>query len=1114
MKTPNAANRLVSLKNLTNLLPELVNNILDLYVRSASFTVEQLPDIAFSESTIRFAKLLTVVQLSYGVFDDRGLQHVVLGGKLNPPRRDIPEQMSPFLSKSDIAAVAFRAFPNASSEAQMLLVDRVTVLAGLGSVLSELGFHRKKAFVLRELLSYLLPALVQSRKDGAAEMGVHPAASLISADTIARNTGLEGVVGQENSEQGLQGFLALICKPYGVAGSMILRSIDDSIIQNNRLQQTPEQPAKSLDDLNKDVALSVINQATSRAFGANYLKIDILRSCISVCEALPDLGGVVRFSADLLRTAGSGIAPGPDSGNGSPALPVEDQIRLVNNITRTSSIADQLGFGKIEAEYWDNFLVRDIEALGPAPPTAPTPRSKNELEVARSIETQKEKSPFIFSSFTKKQPVTSTKLLLLADEEVEFIVTLQNLYEFDIEVEWLTLEHSGVPLDFSTQGMVVGPYRTQTMQLFGTPKSPGSLKITGCIAKIKGCKQQRFPVFSAPWAYKPDKKIKRSGLNALMKKARPVSVASDVAKGKLGHTSVDPASSSISLKVISHQPNIIVKQNSFAQSAVMLLEGEKRIHTITLQNLSEGLPIDLLLVSFSDSTTAIYQSSLNGKDLSAAELYEVELSAMHRQPLRWRREKHSEEPFIPPSGEITLEIEVLGQPGLSYGNVQVDYGYIGVPKSEIEDVFYTRQVNVPITVTVNASVELARNDFLPFTSDFAWANQQHKQPSATGSENSPQHHRQRTTSRTAKKAEKCFQSLLSRLGCGSQGDDHCLFLLDLHNSWPSPLSITIQVRDNVTTDLSPSDPWKRAYSVHEVLQPGRTSRLVLLLPRISISNPFAPIPSLNPSTKRQYVVGASKQSPATELESRETFWYREEILKMIRGTWEEDSSNRRGEIDFRSIRLSPRMVDAVRLEDIAISMTVTPNPDEDDEDFTDSGTSSIHPVRQLTRNKFTIPTSRFLTLKILIQSRLPQPIHPLLRLQPSLANHPPNDALDLGRKFAWHGLLQQALPLLAPGEVREVELGFCVLCKGDFEIGACVEETRVWKPPTTRAAGGEGEGEQQGKGSGRRVRANTADDDDLGRGEGLGASEARRTWHARESCLLRAVDWEEEMDSS
>ena len=1085
---------------MTGILPDLVNNILNLYVRAWTFTEDKIPALAFSESVIRFSKLLTVVKLSHGRLDDRGLMKIVMNIGATT-ENGIADQLSPFPSKAELTTTLFRAFPSPVVEAALPIADRAMILAGIASVLSDLGYHRKKALILKELVSALLPALVQARKDGAAEMGVHPAASLVALSATSGNAASQQSDSRlGESEYGMRSFLSLLCTEYGV----LLSTAPSKELEGN--------DKSSSSDGDNEIAARILRQASTQLYGAQDLKSDILRICINICEALPDLEGVLRFSADALRTAGSGIAPGPDSSDGSPALSIEDQVRLVNNISRALSASQQLGLENLQAEYWDEFLVRGVELADIASYLHPTPHARGELELVNGVESKAVKNPFIYNPFGKSIATNTAQPTLVAEEEVSFRVTLQNLYDFDLEVERITLETSGTAFDSLPQGIFVGPYRTQTMTLVGIPRAGGSLRVTGCIAKIKGCRERRFPLFSKPWAFNIDVRTD----------PRDVAISSQdgsaAETGKVQTTSKvqEPVVSQLQLNVIDVQPNVVMRSISLPQSAIMLLEGERKIFSVTLKNLSSAVPTDLLSISFKDSTAAQLQSALSNKDLTLSELYELELSATRNQSFKWIRTASDPEPKIDPGGSVKTEVEVFGKPGLSRGSIHVDFGYLGVPKSQVKDRFYTRQLVIPIAITVNASVELIRNDLINFTSDFVWQNQQRQQsrPSSSSTSSTPESQSRHHTRRRTSKDENTFSSLLSRLGLGSSDDnEHCLLLIDLCNSWPNLLTTSIQVRQTPSKDpssSSSSDLWKRAYTVHETQQPGHTSRLVLILPRLYLSNPHAPIPSLNPSTKRQYVVNTRKDaSLEAELAAREAFWYREELLNHIRATWREDSTGRTGTINMRSLRLNARMIPALKLEDLAISLSLssTPPPNHPPTPPPDSSPSAAtkndaqetsHPIQTLGRSKFAISTSTFHTLTTTLHNRTPYPIHPLLRLQPLLRNQQHNIALDLTKRFLWNGVLQRALPVLKGGETRDVSLDFCVLAKGEYEVGASVEEVRrinVSRDGKDKEGAIDEDFAARGPGKGT--------------GAGVGArEEERRVWHAREPCVIIATDRE------
>jgi hypothetical protein len=772
--------------------------------------------------------------------------------------------------------------------------------------------------------------------------------------------------------------------------------------------------------------------------------MNVLRYCINLCEALPDFHGVLRYTTELLRTAGSGIAPRPDSDEGSANLSRDEQVRLATNISRTVGAAKKLGIPNIEADYWDEFLVRGVELLESPVWKRPVPRIKAELEVAEPVKEMKEKSPFIYNPFRKKPAVVVAEKLLVAGEPAEFRIILQNPFDFEIEIKRIRLETKDDRLESFLQGTIIGPYRSKMLSVSATPIGEGNLTITGCIVKIRGCRERRFPIFADPWAPARPTKIKAIGL-----------VASPLHREDWQST-IDPATSplprisSVNLIVIRQQPVIVVQSTSLTQSATMLLEGETKVFTITLRNISETTRVDLLLFSFQDSTAGPLQSAMSNKETPPTELYELELLFAQKGAFRWRRDAEDVDPVIEAGQTLTLEVEVLGKPGLTSGVVQLDYAHLGCPRGEVANTFYTRTVSVPVTITVNASIELARVDVMPFDVSSLGT---HPTPLANGTLDHP------TDKSPPSPTRHHIHDLFELLHATSQTQDYFLLLLDLRNTWTNPLDITILLQP------SSADVTKPIYTLTQTIPAGHTTRLVLPLPRIFLTSPHRPIPTLNPANQRQFVLGASKLSPSDELASREAFWYREEILSMLQGTWHDASQGRSGAVDLRVMRLTPRMVAAVRIEDVGIEMAVSAR--------------SSQTVHRVTPSLYTVPTRTFLTLTTTIHNRTSQPVYPLLRLQPTLRYQPQDVAVNIGKKFLWHGVLQRGLPLLDAGEKVSVEMGVCVLCCGEFEIGASVEEGRIWVGDETSM--------KESKGEQRRI-------------------PTRRRWGLREACVLVARD--------
>ena len=153
--------------------------------------------------------------------------------------------------------------------------------------------------------------------------------------------------------------------------------------------------------------------------------------------------------------------------------------------------------------------------------------------------------------------------------------------------------------------------------------------------------------------------------------------------------------------------------------------------------------------------------------------------------------------------------------------------------------------------------------------------------------------------------------------------------------------------------------------------------------------------------------------------------------------------------------------------DIAFDMSTSKKPSEDSDS-----------VRSKGKGHFEIPTETFVTLRVRVHNRSRDRLSLLLRLKPALRDQPHNIALDLSRRLAWSGVLQQALhPPLEPGDPCEVQLDLVVFAEGKYEVNATVEEIKG-RAKTSIPAGP----------------------------NGIGTIPERRIWHARSPCLIDAID--------
>ncbi|KAG6011714.1 hypothetical protein E4U43_008162 [Claviceps pusilla] len=1011
------------LRHLQTLLPELLDRILGLYSRISS---ENLPPLSLAETTIRFCKIMSAVHLARGRLNKPALDMIVTG-QLPSCSLTTSPRLAIAPSRQQIVNTLFKAFP-ASGGAELLTVaDKASILSGIASILGPLGFYRKKAMVLRELVSVLIAGLVEARTRGAAEAGVHPAAGLVSIVPGGDKTSAAGValdLGEGDIEYGIEEFLDLLCRSYGV------------VAFDTRKSSSGRSNADASDEA---TIARVLAQSNSRFLGFPEIKMNILRACINFSEALPDFNGVLKFSSDLLRTAGSGIAPGPRREDATPHIHKEEQVRLVTNISRTATLAARMGLPDLTAEYWDEFLLRGITLEALPSSRIPIPHAKGVLPGTMTLRASQDVNPFIYNPFLK-EPDEVPAENLVADELATFRLTLQNTYDVDVEIESIRLDTEGVEFESEpmTERAVLGPYRTQLVRLKGRPKASGPIKITGAIIKIRGCRERRFPVFSKHWRPLRADRIKFKGLPPLQPRPQPQSQPEPEPQAKL-QTKV------LSLNVVRPQPIVVIKSTSLAQSSVMLLEGERHIFTVTMQNTSPT-PVDFMLFSFKDSTQGPLQAALDKRDATSAELYEYEWILMKKQALRLPKGDQSR--YIPPGGEATFEYEILGKPGLTHASIQADYTYLGVPRDQVTEQFYTRQVLLDLTVTVNASVELSRIDAVPLQGPVPARMRERLGHSASSSSSS------------SAEAVKW-----------SSDDDYFLLAVDLRNAWPSQMSIRLESEDGV--------------AVEESILPGKTSRIMIPTKKIYIEDAYGAVPSLNPSHKRQFVVSASKISPETERANREAFWYRERLLGKLKATWRTTSvPKRKGVVELRSMRLTPRMIRAIKVDEMEVTMSLEGGGAARDSNNNNSSSNNV-----------VVHVDEFMQLKVRVTNRTPQPISPLLRLMPSLCHRPLHVALDYTRKFAWNGALQQRLPEIKGHESTEYMIGVTALCRGQFEVSASVEEIQVQAQvqapaPVLDETGGRVESES----------------DVPAEGGVLGLGRERGMWHCRRPLMLTVRD--------
>lgn len=157
--------------------------------------------------------------------------------------------------------------------------------------------------------------------------------------------------------------------------------------------------------------------------------------------------------------------------------------------------------------------------------------------------------------------------------------------------------------------------------------------------------------------------------------------------------------------VVDPMPLMRVKSTSLAHGAMMLFEGEKTSIKIVMQNIG-SVPVNMIMPSFSETAAASTNQPKNPK-LLREEQYEIDSYADRYQLFSWDKDSTSKTEVMAGS-EVEISIEVYGKRGCAGGTITIDYGY---NPSEGDHV-YTRQVSIPVMVTVKKALDIVEVDIL------------------------------------------------------------------------------------------------------------------------------------------------------------------------------------------------------------------------------------------------------------------------------------------------------------------------------------------------------------------------------------------------------------------
>jgi hypothetical protein len=561
--------------NLSKAIPDLLRAINDLY-RSAEGALE-LPFLAPADAAIRSARLLTVLaegngELSLESLKSLATPHMKRPAILGSIRGRSYSSGPRALTRIGISDLLSQALP--TDDDGVNIVDHITLLAGLASAYSTLGLERKKAVTVQEMIVRLTSAMVQARKIGAAEMGIHPAASLSM------------ISGQENTVQSgeeTRGFNLLMDEISNVYGISLV----------------PDEPS-----------IAPVFAEPNHS-GNKMLKHGILRELAAFCEASPDPDGLLRVSASHLRMGGPNSAIDLDAETISSTFSREEQIHLNALIGRTVAVSKHLGLSDSQAAYWDPFIVRDVQFALPTAEQIIIDRSRlNSKETA--IDPERPANPLLYDP-NASRPGTSIqpKSVLVQGELAKCIVTLQNPFSMAVELEELEVVTDGVQLQTHFKPMSLGPLRFQSLPVLVSSAASGDTKLTAIRLKVHGCYSQVFPILDSPWA-------SHSPLTIKSFKPEAPSASETIAEKDALHR-MGIRSKTISATIVGPLPTLTLEHFSRSEFGIMLLDGETQTVTVALRNTGTS---PARIFEIKDNQGVIRSAKITDEQVDADEILE------------------------------------------------------------------------------------------------------------------------------------------------------------------------------------------------------------------------------------------------------------------------------------------------------------------------------------------------------------------------------------------------------------------------------------------------------------------------------------------------------------
>ncbi|EUC61683.1 transporter particle subunit, partial [Rhizoctonia solani AG-3 Rhs1AP] len=615
--------------------------------------------------------------------------------------------VAPLLRMSTITQISRAQIANVAGQAHgpwlqhLQPRDRMRFLTQLATLYACLGFRRKEVYILRELLACIVDLIICAREEAGANVSTGRMSMISDANEsraagwpggvganqtgeISGNTGEIGVRIAETSEgnESILRIVKYVCEIHGIDVSRVQVGLED-------VGAGTKDGGGADDEIELD----------SPRFGWREVQVGAVREAVQIAEALPDHRAVAQLALISLRQLNAWMSPA-------------DQHHLYTLASRSLATAHRRGDSH-RIDFWSWKPVISVEVVPSASDRMPVERPWKDLVPSEADATKDGATWYSFNPRARRKG--NTKATVVQNEIVEFAVTLQNPFAFDLEVQSLALSTTGASIQTTPVSLLIPANSFHVKHVSCTPLEAGTLVVRGCMVQLPNSTPKEFTLPLASEAQEASIEKRRSKRMDEMVRVKASGLDARRQSTLVSEPPVQERKEEfLECRVVPQLPLLRVRRTSLTHGALMLYAGECFRIRLTVENVSL-LPIDFLRMSFEDSTLPALQQALAEGVLTVAEAYETEYELVNRPVLKWDLDgADASNMALAPRQKMPIWVTCFGKEGCTNATMRIHYSLARRDQDPSPESFFLRSLSYPLLVTVYHTLECHAMDIVPY----------------------------------------------------------------------------------------------------------------------------------------------------------------------------------------------------------------------------------------------------------------------------------------------------------------------------------------------------------------------------------------------------------------